>query len=179
MTIRTYQGVSPVIDPSAYIDGTALVIGRVHIGRDVSVWPMAVIRGDDQTISIGEKTNIQDGSVIHITHDHTRAPGGQPTVIGACVTVGHKVLLHACSIGNNCLIGMSATIMDGAVIKDNVVVAAGSLVTPGKVLESGYLYAGSPARKGRALSDEEMTFLRYSAEHYVQLKDKYKQENGG
>lgn len=177
MTIRNYLGVSPVIHPSAYIDETALVIGNVNIGRNVSVWPMSVIRGDDQSITIGDNTNIQDGTIIHITHDHVRAPGGLATVIGANVTVGHRVVLHACTVGDFCLIGMSATIMDGVVIGEKVVIAAGSLVTPGKQLESGYLYAGSPVRRIRALSEEEMVFLGYSAEHYVQLKEKHRQSN--
>lgn len=175
MTIRAFEGVSPVIDPSAYIDETALVIGHVTIGRNVSIWPMSVVRGDEQPITIGDNTNIQDACVIHITHDHPRVPGGLATMIGSNVTVGHRVTLHACTIGNNCLIGMSATIMDGAVVEDDVVIAAGSLVTPGKVLESGYLYAGSPARRGRALEAEELAFLPYSAEHYVALKNRHAQ----
>ena len=177
MTIRTYLGVSPVVHTSAYIDETALVIGNVNIGRNVSVWPMSVIRGDDQSITIGDNTNLQDGTIIHITHDHVRAPGGLATVIGANVTVGHRVVLHACTVGDYCLIGMSTTIMDGAVIGEKVVIAAGSLVTPGKQLEGGYLYAGSPVRRIRPLSEEELAFLGYSAEHYVQLKEKHRQSN--
>jgi len=173
MTLRTFRGMSPRIDASAYIDDTALVIGDVNIGTDSSLWPMVVARGDQQSITIGCNTNIQDATVIHITHDHASVPGGLPTVIGNDVTVGHKALLHACSIGNNCLIGMSATIMDGVIIEDDVIVAAGSLVPPGKVLASGFLYAGSPVRRGRALSDEEIGQFTYVARHYVELKNEY------
>ena len=177
MTIRTYLGITPTVPSSAYIDETALVIGKVTIGENVSVWPMAVIRGDDQGITIGDNTNIQDGTIIHITHDHARAPGGLPTRIGAGVTVGHRAVIHACAIGDYCLIGMSSTIMDGAVVGDRVVIGGGSLITPGKELESGCLYAGSPARRIRALTKEELGFLPYSAAHYVQLKEKHRTSN--
>ena len=172
--IREYKGVTPTIHETVYVDESALVIGDVTIGAESSVWPMVVIRGDMQSISIGHHTNIQDGSVLHITHDHDKVPGGLPLIIGNGVTVGHKALLHACTIGDHCLIGMSATVMDGAIVQDDVVVAAGSLVTPGKVLESGYLYAGSPARKIRALKESEIEYQRYAATQYSKLKDDYK-----
>ena len=135
---------------------------------------MTVIRGDVHSIRIGERTNIQDASVCHVTHDGDFSPGGFPLTVGNNVTVGHRVLLHACTVGDDCLIGMAATIMDGAVIEDNVIVGAGSLVPTGKRLESGYLYVGSPVKRVRELNDKELAFLKYSAEHYSKLKDLHK-----
>ncbi len=177
MAIRTYQGITPDIAPTAYIDDSAVVIGDVSIGEESSVWPMVVVRGDVNSISIGHHTNIQDASVLHVTHDHELTPGGFALKIGNWVTVGHRVTLHGCTIGDSCLIGMSATIMDAAVIHDNVVVGAGSLVTPGKQLESGYLYVGSPIKKARKLTDQELASLNYSAEHYSRSKYKHLESN--
>ena len=175
MTIRKYAGKSPDIADSAYIDETALVIGDVTIGADSSIWPMTVVRGDVHSITIGKCTNIQDGGILHVTHDGKFSPGGYPLVVGDNVTVGHRVTLHACSVGNNCLIGMSATIMDGAVLGDGLIIGAGALVPTGKKLEGGYLYVGSPVRRVRKLNDKEREFLEYSAKHYVKVKNKYSQ----
>ncbi len=172
MTIRSYKDKSPKIHETAYVDETAVVIGDVTIGKDTSVWPMTVIRGDVNSITIGARTNIQDGSVLHESHTSDFSPG-YPLVIGDDVTVGHKALLHACTVGNQCLIGMSATVMDGAVLGDNVIIGAGSLVPPGKQLESGYLYVGSPVKRVRELNEKELAFLKYSANHYSVLKDNY------
>lgn len=174
MTVRSFEEQQPRIHPSAYVDPTALVIGDVEIGEDASVWPMAVVRGDIQSIRIGTRSNIQDGTVIHVTHDSRFCPGGQPTVIGADVTVGHKVILHACTVEDQCLIGMGAIIMDQAVVRSRVMVGAGSLVPPGKVLESGYLYVGSPVKQMRPLNDRELEFLEYSAQNYARLKDRHR-----
>ena len=174
MTIRDFQSKSPEIASSAYIDEAALVIGDVSIGADSSVWPMTVIRGDVHSIKIGERTNIQDASVCHVTHDGEYSPGGFPLTVGDDVTVGHRVLLHACTVGDLCLIGMAATIMDGAVVEDKVIVGAGSLVPTGKTLKSGYLYVGSPVKRVRELNEKEIAFLKYSAEHYSKLKDQHK-----
>ena len=174
MTIRDFQSKSPEIASSAYIDEAALVIGDVSIGADSSVWPMTVIRGDVHSIKIGERTNIQDASVCHVTHDGEYSPGGFPLTVGDDCTVGHRVLLHACTVGDLCLIGMAATIMDGAVVEDKVIVGAGSLVPTGKKLESGYLYVGSPVKRVRELNEKEIAFLKYSAEHYSKLKDQHK-----
>lgn len=149
------------------------MVGRVEIGADSSVWPMSVIRGDVNTISIGARTNIQDGSVLHVSHDSEYCPGGARLVVGSDVTVGHKVLLHACTVQDTCLIGMGSVVLDGAVIEAGTMIGAGSLVPPGKVLESGYLYLGSPVRRVRDLNEEERSYLGYSAAHYVRLKNRY------
>ena len=174
MTIRIFAGKMPEIANSAYVDESAQVIGDVKIGEDSSIWPMTVVRGDVHFICIGKCTNIQDASVLHVTHDGKFSPGGFPLVIGDHVTVGHRVTLHACTVGSYCLIGMSATIMDGAVLGDRIIVGAGSLVPTGKVLEGGYLYVGSPVKRVRALNEKELEFLEYSANHYVKLKNQHK-----
>ena len=174
MTIRSFKGVDPEIHETAYIDDTALVIGDVTIGEDSSIWPMTVVRGDVHSIKIGARTNIQDTCVLHVSHDSEFAPGGFPLSVGDDVTVGHRVTLHACTVGNQCLIGMSATIMDGAVLPDKVIVGAGSLVPTGKKLDSGYLYVGSPVKRVRELNEKELEFLEYSAKHYAKLKDEHK-----
>lgn len=173
MSIRDFEKHSPDIDESAFIDESAVVIGNVEIAADVSVWPLAVIRGDINSIKIGTSSNIQDGSVLHVTHDSEYSPGGYSLNIGESVTVGHKVILHACTIGNHCLVGMGATVLDGAVLEDKVMLGANSLVAPNKRLESGYLYVGSPAKKVRLLTEKELTWLDYSAAHYVELKNRY------
>ena len=175
MTIRKFAGKSPDVAKSVYIDETALVIGDVTIGADSSIWPMTVVRGDVHSITIGKCTNIQDASVLHVTHDGKFSPGGFPLIVGDNVTVGHRVTLHACSVGNDCLIGMSATIMDGSVLGDGLIIGAGALVPTGKELEGGYLYVGSPVRRVRELNEKEREFLDYSARHYVKLKNKYRQ----
>lgn len=176
MSIRDFEKHSPKIAASAFIDEMAVVIGDVEIGEDVSVWPTTVIRGDVNRIRIGAKSNIQDGSVLHVTHDSEHAPGGFPLLIGEGVTVGHKVILHACTIGDYCLVGMGSTVLDGARLEDKVMLGANSLVPPGKLLESGYLYLGSPASKARKLKDSELAWLEYSAAHYVALKNRYQAE---
>jgi carbonic anhydrase/acetyltransferase-like protein (isoleucine patch superfamily) len=170
MTIKTFADYTPDIHPSAWVDDMAYVSGRTTLAEDSSVWPMAVLRGDVNSITVGKRSNIQDGAVLHVTHDgpFTR-PGGIALIIGDDVTVGHKAVLHACSIGNRCLIGMNATVLDGAVIADETIIAAGSLVPPGKQLESGYLWTGSPVKKARPLTDKELAWFTYSAEHYVKL----------
>ncbi len=173
MSVRRFEGHQPDIHASVYIDEQALVVGEVSIGEDSSVWPMSVVRGDVNSIEIGERTNIQDGSVLHVTHDSEYAEGGMPLVIGSDVTVGHKVILHACQVENGCLIGMGATVLDGALIRAGSMIGAGALVPPGKVLEGGYLYLGSPVKQVRELTEKEKRFLQYSAAHYVRLKDRH------
>lgn len=173
MTIRSFNNITPTIGENVYIDEQSAVIGDVHIGCDSSIWPFTSVRGDVNKIRIGARTNIQDNSTIHVSHDSDYQPGGAPTIIGDDVTVGHQVILHACTIGNRCLIGMGSIIMDNAIVEDDVIVGAGSLVTQGRTLESGYLYIGRPAKRLRALSQDEKLHLTYSAKHYVKLKNKY------
>ncbi len=177
MAIREFEGVLPNIDPSAYIDDAALVIGDVEIGKDSSVWPFTIIRGDVHSIRIGAQTNIQDNSVLHVTHDGPYNPGGYALQIGDNVTVGHRVILHGCSVHDSCLIGMGTTIMDGAVIHRNTIIGAGSLVTPGKELEGGYLWLGSPVRRVRPLGEDETRAIEYSTGHYVKLKNRHHASN--
>jgi carbonic anhydrase/acetyltransferase-like protein (isoleucine patch superfamily) len=176
MTIRSFAGIHPVLGARVYVDATALVLGDVTLGDDASLWPMAVARGDVQAIRIGARTNIQDGSVLHVTQDNRFNPGGHALVIGNDVTVGHGVILHACTVEDAVLVGMGSTVLDGAVIRSRVMLGAGSLVPPNKVLESGYLYLGSPVKQVRALSAKELEYLDFSARHYVELKDRHRRE---
>src|SRR3989344_5068079 len=173
MTIRSYKGVLPKLGARVYVDEQAAVIGDVVIGDDSSIWPMCSVRGDVNFIRIGVRTNIQDGTVIHVTHHHEGAPGGRPTIIGDDVTGGHLCILHACTIENRCLIGMGSVVMDDAVLREGLILGAGSLVTEGKQLEGGYLWLGRPAKKVRELSEEEKSWFDYSARHYVDLKNDY------
>ena len=171
--IAPHHGVTPSLAAGAWVHPRATVIGEVALGQDASVWPGAVIRGDVNSISIGAASNIQDGSVLHVSHKTPANPAGGPLVIGAHVTVGHTVILHACTIEDECLIGMGSIILDRAVIRKHVLLGAGSLVPEGKVLESGYLYLGRPAKLVRALTEEEIAYFSYSAQHYVALARSY------
>lgn len=172
--IRSFDGKHPRIAPNAWLDETALVIGEVEIGAESSLWPGVVARGDIQAICIGDNSNIQDGTILHVSHDSEFLPGGAPLIIGNGVTVGHRVILHGCQVKDHSLIGMGAIVMDQAVVQSNVVVGAGSVVPGGKVLESGYLYVGSPARRVRQLTAQELGYFAYSARHYVNLANKYR-----
>jgi len=172
--IRAFQGVSPVLGEGTYVDEAATVIGDVVLGDDVSIWPGTVVRGDVNYIRIGARTNVQDGTIIHVTHDGPYGkPGGFATVIGEDVTIGHAAVIHACVIEDACLIGMGATVLDGATIKKNGFVGAGAVIPPGKTVESGELWLGNPAKCVRQLSEKEIEQLYYSAQHYIRLKDKY------
>lgn len=173
MTIRSFKGVFPKLGARAYIDDSAAVIGEVELGEDASIWPMCSIRGDVNSIHIGARSNIQDGSVIHVTHRHGELPGGHATRIGSDVTVGHKVILHGCTVEDLCLIGMGSVVLDGAIIRSKVLLGAGSLVPEGKDLEGGYLWLGRPAKKVRELTEQELKWFEYSARHYVKLKNEY------
>lgn len=177
--IRAYRGRLPRLEAGVYVDESAQVIGDVTLGEDASVWPTAVVRGDVNAIVIGARTNVQDAAVLHVTHDGPYTPGGAPLTIGDDVTIGHGVILHACAIGNRCLIGMGARLLDNVVVEDEVFIAAGSLVPPGKRLASGQLYRGAPAQIARPLTIEERAQLKYSAEHYVRLKNHYLEAGGG
>lgn len=173
MTVAAFISRHPDIGQNAYLHPSCQVIGEVSLGEDSSIWCNAVLRGDVNRIMIGRGTNVQDLSVGHVSHKTPEKPDGSPLIIGDYVTVGHSVVLHGCRIGNECLIGMGSIILDDVVIPDHVMIGAGSLVTQGKVLESGMLYMGRPAKAVRRLTDEEIAYLRYSAEHYVLLKNHY------
>jgi carbonic anhydrase/acetyltransferase-like protein (isoleucine patch superfamily) len=179
MTIESYLGLAPKLGSGIYLHPSAHVIGDVLLGDDVSVWPGAVIRGDVNSIRIGAGSNVQDLSVLHVSHKSSRDPGGSPLIIGSNVTIGHKVILHGCTIGDECLIGMGAIVMDKVIIEPRVLVGAGSLVPEGKVLESGYLYLGSPVRRARPLTEQELAHFTYSSEHYIRLKNSYLGVSGG
>jgi len=170
MTMRKFHTHAPKVHKTAYIDPTALVIGQVTVGADSSIWPMSVVRGDINTITIGERTNIQDGSILHVSHEGEFSPDGASMTIGNDVTVGHSVVLHACTLMDCCLIGIGTVILDNAVVHKHAMVGAGSLVTNGKELEGGYLWMGRPAKKVRKLSEREIEYLSYSASHYVKVK---------
>lgn len=173
MTIRSYKGITPTYDNSVYIDESSVLVGDITLGKDSSVWPLVAARGDVNYVRIGERTNIQDGSVLHLTRASKSNPDGYPLIIGDDVTVGHKVMLHGCQLGNRILVGMGAIVMDNAVVEDDVIIGGGSLVPPNKRLESGYLYVGSPVKQARPLTEQERAFLKISADNYVQLKDEY------
>lgn len=179
MNIRSFNGKRPNIGARCWIDPSAVVIGDVHIGDESSVWPMTVIRGDIHRIRIGRRSSVQDGSILHVTHDGPFNPGGYPLTIGDEVTIGHQVMLHGCTVGNRILLGMSSVIMDGAVVEDEVILGAGSLVPPGKTLESGHLYLGRPAKKARPLTGEEYGFFAYTAKRYVDLAEAYRAGTDG
>jgi carbonic anhydrase/acetyltransferase-like protein (isoleucine patch superfamily) len=177
--VRAYRGIMPKLGARTYVDPAASVIGDVELGEDASVWPGAVVRGDVERIRIGARTNVQDGAIVHVTHDGPYTPGGSPCRIGADVTVGHGAILHACTVEDCCLIGMHATVLDGAVVRRHAFVGAGALVAPGKTVGEGELWVGQPARLLRRLSDREIEALAYSARHYVRLKDEYLAAAGG
>jgi carbonic anhydrase/acetyltransferase-like protein (isoleucine patch superfamily) len=165
--IRAYKNVAPTIAKDAFIAEGAVVIGDVHIGAESNVWFGCVIRGDVNIIRIGSRTNIQDGTVIHVT----RKTG--PTIIGSGVTIGHSVLLHACTLEDDCFIAMHSTIMDGAVVESGAWVAGGALVTPNKRILKGQIWGGNPARYLRDMKEEEKQFIAISSKNYVELAKDY------
>jgi carbonic anhydrase/acetyltransferase-like protein (isoleucine patch superfamily) len=173
MAIRSFQGITPTLGARVYVDPAATVIGDVVLGDDVSIWPGTIVRGDVNFIRIGARTNVQDGAVLHVTHDGDYTPGGFPLVIGSDVTIGHGAIVHACTVRDACLIGMNATVLDGAVINRHSLVAAGAVIAPGKIVGEGELWVGNPARCARKLTGEEIEKLYYSAQHYVKLKNRY------
>jgi len=174
MALRPFGAVAPTVAVSAYVDEAALLIGAVEIGPEASVWPFALARGDVNQIRIGAYTNIQDGAILHVSHDGPFAPGGFALTVGDYVTVGHRAILHGCTVGDECLIGMAATVLDGARLEPRCLLAAGALVPSGKVLRGGYLWAGMPAKEVRPLTEDELRMLRYSAEHYAKLKERHR-----
>lgn len=173
MNVSAYKGTRPVFGQRVFVHPQAVVIGDVTVGDDVSFWPFSVTRGDVNSIRIGDRSNVQDGVVLHVTHDGPYTPGGRELIIGCDVTIAHKVTLHACTLGDRILIGIGAIVLDDVMIEDDVMVAAGSLVPPGKRLLSGGLYKGSPAKRVRELTPAEIENLSYSPRHYVAVKDDY------
>lgn len=171
--IRPYKGITPKFGLNTYIDPSAVLIGDISISDDVSIWPNVAARGDVNFITIGKRTNVQDGSVLHVTRKSANKPEGNPLIIGDDVTIGHLCMLHGCSLGNRILVGMSATIMDGVTVEDDVFIGAGSLVPPNKTLTSGFLYVGNPIKQVRPLKQAELDFLKQSAVNYTELKDDY------
>ncbi len=173
LSLRPFNGIRPQLGRRVYIDPLATLIGEVELGDDVSVWPGAVIRGDVQRIHVGARTSIQDGAILHVTHDGPYSPGGRNLEIGAEVTIGHAAVLHACRVGDTCLIGIHAVLLDGVIVEPTAMVGAGALVPPGKIVASGELWLGNPARCVRKLDTGEIEQLAYSAAHYVRLKNRY------
>ena len=173
MAIRTYKNITPRLGPRAYVDEAAVVIGDVEIGADASIWPLCTVRGDVNAIRIGAGSNIQDNSVLHVSHRSKANPEGAPLVIGSRVTVGHGVILHGCKIGDECLIGMGSLVMDGAVLQGRVLLGAGSLVPEGSLLESDWLHLGRPARAVRRLTAAEQDYFGYAAGNYMKLATEY------
>lgn len=171
--LRPYKDLFPKQGDRVMIDASSVVVGDVRMADDVSIWPLVAIRGDVNSVSIGTRTNIQDGSVLHVTHKSSYNPEGNPLIIGEDVTVGHKVMLHGCTIGNRVLVGMGSILLDGVIVEDDVMIGAGSLVPQNKRLESGYLYLGSPVKQIRPLNEAEIEGLKYSANNYVKWKNDY------
>jgi carbonic anhydrase/acetyltransferase-like protein (isoleucine patch superfamily) len=167
MAIIPYKGISPTVDATAWLAANATVIGDTHIGAHSTIWFGAVLRGDVNHIRIGDYTNVQDNAVIHVTTN------GKPTLVGNRVTIGHAAILHACTIEDESLVGMGATVLDGVIVQTRSMVAAGSLVSPNKVVETGWLWAGVPAKPVRKLADDELAYLAWSATHYAKLSQDY------
>ena len=171
--IRPYGAVAPRLHPSVLVMEGATIIGDVELGEGASVWPGVVLRGDVNSIRIGARTNLQDGTVVHVT------TATHATVLGDDVTVGHRVVLHGCTVHDRCLIGIGAIVLDGAVVGPDAMVGAGALVPPGAVVAPGTLVLGAPARPKRPLTPEEIDGLRRSAAHYVELAARYRAEGWG
>ena len=169
--LRPYKSVLPTIDPSAYVDASAQVIGDVHIGAESSIWMNCVVRGDVNSIRIGSRSNIQDMTLVHVMRDT------HPTVIGNDVTVGHSVVVHGATIEDRCLIGMGAILLNGCVIGTGSIIAAGTLVPEGMVIPAGSMVMGVPARVRRALTAEEDASIKDYAERYVHYRLDYQAEN--
>lgn len=162
MPLREFEGAIPEVGSGGYRDATAVLIGRVVVGDDVSVWPQAVLRGDADLIRVGDRTNIQDGSVVHVD-------AGVPCAIGSGVTIGHRAVIHGCRIADDVLIGMGAIVMNHCVVGAGSIVGAGALLTERTVVPPGSLVLGAPARVARATTPQEQDGIRASAAHYVAM----------
>ena len=169
--IYSYKGVKPTIAEGAFVAPSADIIGDVKVGTKSGVWFGCVLRGDVAEIRVGDRTNIQDGTVIHVTRN------GHPTFIGSGVTIGHQSLLHACKLEDSCFVGMGATIMDDAIIESGAMVAAGTLITPSKVVKKGQIWAGNPGKYFRDLTEQESNFIKISEDNYVKHVEEYLLEN--
>lgn len=174
MAIETYRDRRPRLGRDVYLHPTATVIGDVELGDQVSVWPNAVLRGDVNHIRVGARSNIQDGAILHVSHRRATDPEGAPLTLGRDVSVGHGVILHGCTIGDECLVGMGCLVMDKAVLEPRVLLGAGSLVPEGRVLRSGWLHLGRPAKPVRPLSGDELAYFAYLARNYVVLATEYR-----
>ncbi len=180
--ILTYRGITPIIDSSSFIASNAIISGDTVIGKNVGIWFGCVIRGDVAKIRIGDDTNIQDNTVIHVTRPHhaqnkTSDEGG-PTIIGKGVTIGHSAIIHACVIEDYAFIGMGSVVMDLARVESYGMLAAGAVLTPGKVVKSGQIWAGNPAKYFRDLTQIEKDYIITSAENYIELMREYKEIEG-
>lgn len=176
--LSSFKGIMPTIADGVYIADSSRLVGEITVGADSSIWHMVAARGDVNYIAIGERSNVQDGTVLHVTRKSADNPKGNPLIIGDDVTIGHKCMLHGCTLGNRILVGMGAIVMDGAIVEDDVFIGAGTLVPPNKRLESGYLYVGNPMVQKRPLKEKEIAFLKQSAINYVELKEEYLAEAG-
>jgi gamma-carbonic anhydrase len=170
--IIPFAGKTPIIAADAFVAPNATVIGDVAIGAGSSIWYGCILRGDYNMIRVGARTNIQDGTIVHVNHEREGAAGTR-TIIGADVTIGHMALIHACTLEDGCFIGMQACVMDGAVVESGAMVAAGALVTPGKRVKQGELWGGSPARLMRKLTESELKYFSYTVEHYIEMAASY------
>ena len=173
MPLVTFRNKTPVVAAGVFIWPDAVVIGDVVLLEGANVWPGAVLRGDVNTILLGDRSNVQDGCVLHVTHDGPYSPGGLPLSLGDDVTVGHHVVLHACTLGSRVLVGMGALVLDGAIVEDEVIIGAGAVLPPRKRLPSRTLWVGNPARQLRELSAHELEQFSYLSRHYVRIKDEY------
>lgn len=176
-SVAVFNGQQPKLGSRVFVADTARLVGNIELGDDCSVWPFVSARGDMHSIKIGQRTSIQDNTVLHITHAGPFNQSGWPLTIGNDVTIGHSATLHGCTLGNRILVGIGAIVLDGAIVEDDVVIGAGTLVPPGKRLQSGFLYVGSPCKQVRPLKQSELDFFTYSANNYVKLKDQYLQQN--
>lgn len=180
--IRSFRGVTPKIHPDAFVAENAVIVGDVEIEAGASIWYGCILRGDMNKIRVGKNTNLQDGTVVHVNHDRSgrdyrESGGGEPTLIGDNVTVGHMALIHACTLESGSFVGMRAVVMDKAVVEGGAMVAAGALVSPGKRVPKGQLWAGSPAKHLRDLRQDELDFFDYIAGNYAALGESYRREN--
>jgi len=171
--IKGYNGITPDLGKDVFIEDSAVLYGDITLNDDVSIWPLVAARGDVNYIKIGARTNVQDGTVLHVTRKSASNPDGFPLIIGDDVTIGHNAMLHGCTLGSRILVGMSAVVMDGAIVGDDIIIGAGTLVPPNKTLEPGFLYVGNPMKQARPLKQSELDFLKVSADNYVRLKNEY------